>query len=211
LKSLEAVFGPNAALVEELYKQYQDNPESVPNHWKSYFDEIEGETLEPPSAPDTNGAPVVAKKPDVEAKPQAKPEKKEAPAAAEPIVPQGVISALFPVTTQTEATITFSYIESDATGFEYLTNGATWIATTSPLTLTGLSPSTTDSVQLRAINDAGPGEALTVNYRTKGEPVVVPEGDWPFFTPTTTAAKTWEWSGRHPKTGMRVRVFIEIP
>jgi hypothetical protein len=66
-------------------------------------------------------------------------------------------------------------------------------------------------VQLRAINDAGPGEALTVNYRTKGEPVVVPEGDWPFFTPTTTAAKTWEWSGRHPKTGMRVRVFIEIP
>jgi hypothetical protein len=132
-------------------------------------------------------------------------------AAAEPIVPQGVISALFPVTTQTEATITFSYIESDATGFEYSTNGATWIATTSPLTLTGLSPSTTDSVQLRAINDAGPGEALTVNYRTKGEPVVVPEGDWPFFTPTTTAAKTWEWSGRHPKTGMRVRVFIEIP
>ena len=132
-------------------------------------------------------------------------------ADAEPMVPQGVISALFPVTTQTEATITFSYIESDATGFEYSTNGATWIATTSPLTLTGLSPSTTDSVQLRAINDAGPGEALTVNYRTKGEPVVVPEGDWPFFTPTTTAAKTWEWSGRHPKTGMRVRVFIEIP
>ena len=130
---------------------------------------------------------------------------------AEPTVPQGAITALFPVTTQTEATITFSYIESDATGFEYSTNGATWIATTSPLTLTGLSPSTTDSVQLRAINDAGPGEALTVNYRTKGEPVVVPEGDWPFFTPTTTAAKTWEWSGRHPKTGMRVRVFIEIP
>jgi len=130
---------------------------------------------------------------------------------AEPTVPQGAITALFPVTTQTTAEITFSYIESDATGFEYSTNGATWIATTSPLTLTGLSPSTTDSVQLRAINDAGPGEALTVNYRTKGEPVVVPEGDWPFFTPTTIAAKTWQWSGRHPKTGMRVRIFVETP
>ncbi|MEX2463297.1 MAG: multifunctional oxoglutarate decarboxylase/oxoglutarate dehydrogenase thiamine pyrophosphate-binding subunit/dihydrolipoyllysine-residue succinyltransferase subunit, partial [Balneolaceae bacterium] len=92
MKSLEAVFGPNAALVEELYKQYQDNPESVPNHWKSYFDEIEGKTLEPPSAPDTNGAPVVAKKPDVEKEPEPepkpKPEKKEAPDADEPVVPE---------------------------------------------------------------------------------------------------------------------------
>ncbi len=40
MKSLEAVFGPNSALVEELYNQYKEDPSSVPNHWKGYFDEI---------------------------------------------------------------------------------------------------------------------------------------------------------------------------
>jgi len=42
LKSLEAVFGPNSALVEELFNQYKEDPSSVPNHWRQYFDEIEG-------------------------------------------------------------------------------------------------------------------------------------------------------------------------
>lgn len=42
MKSLEAVFGPNSALVEELYNQYKEDPSSVPNHWRQYFDEIEG-------------------------------------------------------------------------------------------------------------------------------------------------------------------------
>jgi len=42
LKSLEAAFGPNSALVEELYEQYQKSPNSVPTHWKRYFDELNG-------------------------------------------------------------------------------------------------------------------------------------------------------------------------
>ncbi|MDZ7659348.1 multifunctional oxoglutarate decarboxylase/oxoglutarate dehydrogenase thiamine pyrophosphate-binding subunit/dihydrolipoyllysine-residue succinyltransferase subunit [Fodinibius sp.] len=42
MKSLEAVFGPNSALVEELFNQYKEDPSSVPNHWRQYFDEIEG-------------------------------------------------------------------------------------------------------------------------------------------------------------------------
>jgi repressor LexA len=41
LKSLEDAFGPNSALVEELYEQYREDPASVPNHWKRYFDEVE--------------------------------------------------------------------------------------------------------------------------------------------------------------------------
>ena len=49
MKSLEAVFGPNSALVEELYDQYKENPNSVPAHWKTFFDEHEGKT--------TNGVP----------------------------------------------------------------------------------------------------------------------------------------------------------
>ncbi|MCH8566797.1 MAG: multifunctional oxoglutarate decarboxylase/oxoglutarate dehydrogenase thiamine pyrophosphate-binding subunit/dihydrolipoyllysine-residue succinyltransferase subunit [Balneolales bacterium] len=46
MKSLEALFGPNAALVEELLKQYQENPESVPGYWKKYFDENSSELLQ---------------------------------------------------------------------------------------------------------------------------------------------------------------------
>lgn len=42
MKSLEAIFGPNSALVEELYEQYKGNPNSVPQHWKKYFDELNG-------------------------------------------------------------------------------------------------------------------------------------------------------------------------
>ena len=41
MKSIEAAFGPNSALVEELYDQYQEDPSSVPAHWKQYFDEVE--------------------------------------------------------------------------------------------------------------------------------------------------------------------------
>jgi len=72
LKSLESVFGPNSALVEELYKQYQENPETVPNHWRKYFDELNGKE----TAPDESRPVVQEQKP---AKPEPKPatEKKE--------------------------------------------------------------------------------------------------------------------------------------
>jgi len=75
LESLESIFGPNSALVEELYKQYQENPDEVPAHWRSYFDEIDGETT--PSAPAEEEVKTVTKD-----KKQA-PAKKEAPKAEE--------------------------------------------------------------------------------------------------------------------------------
>ena len=81
MKSLESVFGPNSALVEELYKQYQDNPETVPSHWKNYFDELEGVEAKLPE-PDENGSPVAKEKP-------APPKKeKEVPEAEEPKIPE---------------------------------------------------------------------------------------------------------------------------
>ncbi len=40
MKQIEAQFGPNAALVEELYDQYLENPESVPEYWRQYFEEM---------------------------------------------------------------------------------------------------------------------------------------------------------------------------
>jgi len=42
LNSLESIFGPNTALVEELYNQYKKDPLSVPAHWSNYFAEMEG-------------------------------------------------------------------------------------------------------------------------------------------------------------------------
>ncbi|MEX0662059.1 MAG: multifunctional oxoglutarate decarboxylase/oxoglutarate dehydrogenase thiamine pyrophosphate-binding subunit/dihydrolipoyllysine-residue succinyltransferase subunit [Balneolaceae bacterium] len=49
MKSLEAVFGPNSALVEELYDQYQEDPDLVPDHWRTYFDEINGKEAPAPA------------------------------------------------------------------------------------------------------------------------------------------------------------------
>ena len=75
MKSLEAIFGPNSALVEELYKQYQENPESVPNHWRKYFDELNGKE---PSAPAPEAKQEVDSKPEA-AQPEKSETKKEKP------------------------------------------------------------------------------------------------------------------------------------
>lgn len=61
MKSLEALFGPNSALVEELFEQYKTTPDSVPLHWQKYFDELtETTTVSAPAPtadkPKTNGA-----------------------------------------------------------------------------------------------------------------------------------------------------------
>ncbi len=83
MKSLEAIFGPNSALVEELFNQYKEDPSSVPNHWRQYFDEIEGvERTEEPQ-PDTqkggNGAPGISAPaaPEEETKIKEKPREKD--------------------------------------------------------------------------------------------------------------------------------------
>ncbi len=41
MKSLKEAFGPNSALVEDLYEQYQEDASLVPRHWKKYFDEVD--------------------------------------------------------------------------------------------------------------------------------------------------------------------------
>ncbi len=51
MKQLEAQFGPNTALVEELYDQYLENPESVPDYWRLYFDEMENGKSDEKSVP----------------------------------------------------------------------------------------------------------------------------------------------------------------
>jgi len=77
LKSLEAVFGPNSALVEELYEQYQEDPNQVPDHWRRYFDEVDGKST---AETETETAPAPPEKEKVapESKKEA-PEKKPTP------------------------------------------------------------------------------------------------------------------------------------
>ena len=72
MKKLEAQFGPNTALVEELYEQYLENPASVPEYWKKYFDEMGNGTDETGGTETATGTP------------PAPAEKKERPSAGKP-------------------------------------------------------------------------------------------------------------------------------
>src|SRR4051794_38736950 len=46
------LFGGNAPYVEELYESYLNNPGSVPDHWREYFDQMQ-------HAPAPNGSNAV--------------------------------------------------------------------------------------------------------------------------------------------------------
>src|SRR5690554_4124903 len=39
--SVSYLFGGNAPYVEELYEAYLDNPSSVSEHWREYFDQLQ--------------------------------------------------------------------------------------------------------------------------------------------------------------------------
>jgi len=95
VKSLESVFGPNSALVEELYNQYQENPDLVPDHWRRYFDELEGKPVEEKTPDTTNGMesdgtePAVKTKPEVKEKPKEKEPPRPAEQVQQPAIPEG--------------------------------------------------------------------------------------------------------------------------
>ena len=41
LQSNSYLFGANAPYVEDLYEAYLDNPGSIPDQWRSYFDQLQ--------------------------------------------------------------------------------------------------------------------------------------------------------------------------
>ncbi|MDP9461596.1 MAG: hypothetical protein M3Q22_15555, partial [Actinomycetota bacterium] len=68
-----AVFGPNEWLVDEMYQQYQRDPESVDRAWWDFFADYDpeaadgegnGQTSERATGAPTNGAAVAAGKPN---------------------------------------------------------------------------------------------------------------------------------------------------
>ena len=88
MKSLEAVFGPNSALVEELYEQYQEDPNKVPDHWRRYFDEQNGETS-PESDRSGSQAEKQAAAPKVQKTRKKAPDQKKRPAEKDEKIPEG--------------------------------------------------------------------------------------------------------------------------
>ena len=55
------LFGGNAPYVEELYEAYLNNPGSVPENWRSYFDAVQNvPAVDGSSKPDVAHAPVIA-------------------------------------------------------------------------------------------------------------------------------------------------------
>jgi 2-oxoglutarate dehydrogenase complex dehydrogenase (E1) component-like enzyme len=55
------LFGGNAPYVEELYEAYLNNPGSVPENWRAYFDAMQHvPAVDGSSKPDVAHAPVIA-------------------------------------------------------------------------------------------------------------------------------------------------------
>lgn len=80
MKQFEDVFGPNSALVEDLYLQYQSNPEAVPPHWRDYFNELLGKPSPKPTPeekPATPKAKVTATSLETDEKPAPAPSAKK--------------------------------------------------------------------------------------------------------------------------------------
>ena len=53
-RSNSYLFGGNAPYVEELYEAYLDNPGSVPDNWRSYFDALQNVPAADGSRPATS-------------------------------------------------------------------------------------------------------------------------------------------------------------
>jgi 2-oxoglutarate decarboxylase len=67
----ESEFGPNAWLVDELYRQYLADPDSVSEAWREYFEDYQprtGNGQAAPVAPAPAQAPVPAPSPPPEPK-----------------------------------------------------------------------------------------------------------------------------------------------
>lgn len=88
-----------------------------------------------------------------------------------PTPPSGTTTITDVAPGATSALVTYSYSAGDATGFEYRVNGGAAASIgASPATVSGLTASTTYSLEVRAINAAGAGAWSAVkNFTTEAE------------------------------------------
>lgn len=100
-----------------------------------------------------------------------------------PSVPQGVASITSVTPDETSASISYSYVESDATGFKLRVNGSvvTDQSTSNPIILNGLTADTVYTAEILPYNAVGDGATWSAisNFRTDEAPVVpvAPVGD----------------------------------
>lgn len=89
-------------------------------------------------------------------------------------VPQGTVTIGTITKTDTTASVPYTYDAADQTGFEYrLNGGAVVTASASPISLTGLTESTSYTIEVRAINATGAGTWSAVgNFTTDATPIV---------------------------------------
>ena len=107
--------------------------------------------------------------------------------APEPAAPEFQVGFGTPIVTHNSITQPTSYSGSDATGFEYSTDGGSnWISYTSPIELTDLAAETGYPIQARATNSVGPGPIASTTVTTSAEPVLAPSGTITFGSPTIT-------------------------
>lgn len=104
--------------------------------------------------------------------------------------PTGTVTIGTITKTATTATIPYTYSAADQTGFEYRLNGGAPVAdAASPVDLTGLTPSTAYTIEVRAVNASGAGAwSAVANFTTDAGGDTTP----PTFTvaPAVTSIST---------------------
>lgn len=108
--------------------------------------------------------------------------------AAPAVVPQGIVTIGTITKTDTTASISLTYSLADQTGFEYRIDGGVATTGASPIPLSGLTQSTTYTIEVRAVNAVGAGNWSTaVNFTTN---VTVLRGVLGSAIPTNSAIDT---------------------
>jgi hypothetical protein len=91
-----------------------------------------------------------------------------------PTVPQGIVTIGLVAVTETTATVTFTYDDTDQDSFEYQIDSGAITAGTTPISITSLTASTAYTVRARAINATGSGNWSVVSSFTTTSTVIIP-------------------------------------
>ncbi len=114
-----------------------------------------------------------------------------------PAVPSVPGVPTFSAIAATTATASWTAATRGVTGYSYTTNGGTtWVPVGLALTtpLTGLTPSTTYTVQIEATNTTGAGPASSGSFTTPAAPLPPGTPGTPTFTNVTPTTATVSWT-----------------
>ena len=124
-------------------------------------------------------------------------------------VPAGTVTIGTITKTSTTATVPYTYSAADQTGFEYRLNGGSPVAdAASPVDLTGLTPSTAYTIEVRAVNASGAGTWSAVGNFTTNAAAQVPQGTVTIgsITATQTTASVPYTYSLADQTGFQYRL-----